>query len=493
MPFRLWPAQVGLAWTLMSTRLVVILKARQLGISWLCCAYALWHCLFQPGKTALLYSQGQDEANELLRRIKFLYQSVPDWLRPSIPAVTQDNTTLVEWSNGSRIRSLPATQKAGRSHTASLVVMDEAAFLQWGQQLYTALKPTIDGGGQLIVLSTANGVGGLFHTLWTKAVEGLNGFTTVFLPWWSRPGRDRAWYEARVREESDPQRVKQEYPESAGEAFLVSGRPRFHPDWIAAQAEHARDGGLPEWTLPESLRGIPGLTVYELPAPGRKYVIGADVAEGLEHGDASDAAVMDAESWAEVATIHVRQEPDEFARSLAAVSDVYDAAIAPERNNHGHAVIATLKLIGCHRVADGYDDRPGWLTNVQTKPLIIDLLATALRDGLIKIRTRAALDEMSVYQVEADGRTNAPEGMHDDRVMSRAIALGVARRPIQSYSLGEFTPAPRLPRTPPGSGATPRDDWHRREQTPQPAGPEAAAARAIPVIDRPRRRNFYGR
>src|SRR5690349_24033190 len=91
LPFHLWPAQVEVLWSLMTEQLTVILKARQLGISWLCCSYALWLCLFSPGKVVLLFSKGQDEANEMLRRIRVLYERLPDWLRDAT-ALTKDNT-----------------------------------------------------------------------------------------------------------------------------------------------------------------------------------------------------------------------------------------------------------------------------------------------------------------------------------------------------------------------------------------------------------------
>ncbi len=173
MPFRLWPSQIGVVWALMLQRLIIILKARQLGISWICCGYVLWRCLFQPGQLVLLFSKSQDDADELLRRVKVLYERLPEWLLRACPSVVKDNTTVLAWSNGSRVRSLPATKSAGRSLTASVVVLDEAAFLVWADVLYGALKPTIDGGGQLIILSTANGIGNLFHRLWTRAVEAL--------------------------------------------------------------------------------------------------------------------------------------------------------------------------------------------------------------------------------------------------------------------------------------------------------------------------------
>ena len=440
MPFRLWPAQIGVMWQLMTERLIIILKARQLGITWVCCAYALWLCLFQAGRVVLMYSKGQKEANKNLGRIKKLYERLPEWLIDALPERVIDNTTIQEWSNGSRIESLPASPGSGRTETASLVILDEAAYLLWADQLYGALKPTIDNGGQLIILSTANGIGNLFHQLWTKAIAGLNAFTAIFLPWWAHPGRDAGWYARQPAEYADPAIVKQEYPASANEAFLVSGRVRFPAEWIAKQAPNVRPG-LPREQWPEPLRKVPsGLTVYALPQPGRRYVIGADVAEGLEHGDYSTAPVIDAESWEEVASLHGHWESDEYAALLLDLASVYGAIVGVERNNHGHAVLVTLRSLISQRqltnvrIAYGTDSRPGWLTNAQSKPQSIDGLAVALRDGLAKVRSQAALDEMQIYRVGPNGQTSAPPGYYDDRVMAWAIALIIAvrERPAQS-------------------------------------------------------------
>jgi hypothetical protein len=229
----LWPDQFRLMLLLMSAKLILILKARQLGISWLVCAYTLWLCYFQEGRVALLFSQGQLEANELLRRIKALYDRLPEWMRTAGPALVTSNTSQLAWSNGSSIQSLPATEKAGRSFTASLVVMDEFAFMAWGETLYSALKPTIDGGGQLVILSTANGIGTLFHQLWRDAVSKANNFTAVFLPWWSRPTRTLEWYSNLAKDAASPlqiQIIRQEYPATPEEAFISIGADRFLPD-----------------------------------------------------------------------------------------------------------------------------------------------------------------------------------------------------------------------------------------------------------------------
>ena len=168
-PFHLWDAQCALLADILTERLLLILKARQLGISWLVCAYALWLCLFRSGRVVLMFSMGQAEANELLRRVTVMYYRLPAELRAVLPQVVKENTGELAWANGSRVQSLPATKNAGSSYTASLVILDEFAKAQWATELYTAVKPTIDGGGKMIILSSAQGTGNLFHELYWPA------------------------------------------------------------------------------------------------------------------------------------------------------------------------------------------------------------------------------------------------------------------------------------------------------------------------------------
>lgn len=238
MPFALWDAQEALLADMTANRLLLILKARQLGISWLVCAYALWLCLYKPGKVVLAFSKGQEEANELTRRVTVMYERLPEALRATLPSVEKSNTEEVAWSNGSRFKSMPATQGAGRTFTASLAIMDEAAFMGYADKLYTSLKPTIDGGGQLIVLSTANGRSNLFYELCQRAVAGVGGFVFRFLPWWARPGRDAAWYAATEADAVDSALMRQEYPATPEEAFEATEVNAFLPSislWDACQ------------------------------------------------------------------------------------------------------------------------------------------------------------------------------------------------------------------------------------------------------------------
>jgi hypothetical protein len=243
MPFRLWDAQRDLLHDMERERLIFILKARQLGITWLACAYALHLCLFKAGKVVLTFSIGQGEANEMLRRVSVMYQRLPEALKNTLPALTKENTEEMQWSNGSRIQSLPARKTAGSGYTASLVILDEFAKNPNAAALYTAVKPTIDGGGKLIILSTANGTNNLFYDMSQRALKNEGKFAFRFLPWHVRPGRDAAWYQATAADAIDETLMKQEYPATPDEAFEASDVDTFLPSITLWDA--CRDDALP--------------------------------------------------------------------------------------------------------------------------------------------------------------------------------------------------------------------------------------------------------
>lgn len=237
-PFILWPAQLTLLGDMLTERLLLILKARQLGISWLVLAFALWLCLYRPGRLVLVFSIGQNEANEMLRRVHAMYWRLSPALRAILPTITKDNTEEMGWVNGSRILSLPSRANAGSSYTASLAIMDEFAKNPRDGEIYTAVKPTIDGGGKLIILSSADGAGNLFADLCKRAMEQAGRFAFRFLPWQSRPGRNQAWYDAVAADAIDASHMKQEYPATPDEAFEGSEVNAFLADmslWRACE------------------------------------------------------------------------------------------------------------------------------------------------------------------------------------------------------------------------------------------------------------------
>lgn len=175
--------------------------------------------------------------------------------------------------------------------------------------------------------------------------------------------------------------------------------------------------------------------IWQEPLQSHVYVIGADTAEGLEHGDAAAAAVLDVHSGLLVATFHGTYEPDPFGEELFQLGNYYNKALmGVEANNHGHTTIATLRRLGYPKifrrrtfgqVSERYAPQFGWLTNKQTKPKMIDDLGAAIRDGTIDVRDEYTLAELRTYirEYTSGGGVKMHGSPHDDRVMALALAV----------------------------------------------------------------------
>jgi phage terminase large subunit-like protein len=224
-PFGLWPAQRDVLQSLQHERQIIILKARQLGITWLVLAYALHLCLFHANKTVIIISKDQEAANETIRRARGMFTR----LEAKPAALVIDNVGEVAWSNGSRVKAFASSSDAGSSFTGSLLILDELAKNPKADAIYTSAKPTIDDGGRVVILSTAKGKDNLYHRLWTKATEGANNLKAIFIPWHARPGRDEAWYGRVAADAPTMQHHTQEYPATPEEAFQALAETPFLP------------------------------------------------------------------------------------------------------------------------------------------------------------------------------------------------------------------------------------------------------------------------
>jgi len=437
-PFDLWPAQIETLTTMTTARKLVILKARQLGITWLSLAYALWLLLFHSPATVLLFSLREAESKELLWRLKGMYDRLPDWMQAR--SVVLSNGTRWDLSNGSR--ALAFSTKSGRSYTGTLALVDEADFVPELSQFLNAVKPTIDAGGQLFLVSTADKKRPVspFKNLFRAALQKTGDYQHIFLPWSARPERDARWC-ATTRAEMYAQRGTHddfyaEYPATPEEALAAEQLDRRIPlDWLHACLETDH----PPLALIAPMPALPGLVAWAAPIAGRRYVIGADPAEGNPNSDDSAAVVLDAETWAQVAEIVGKVEPAVFAGYLATLGAWYNAAdILPERNNHGHLLIRALQEDGRLRVLRGYDDKPGWLSNVKGKPLLYALLADAVRDGACIVRSTETAAQITSIEAST---LRAPQGLHDDCADAYALAVAALawRGRVEASTVAEAT------------------------------------------------------
>ena len=379
--------------------------------------------------------------------------------------------------------------EVGRSSTIHCLHASEVAFFPDAKTTMLGLLQAVpDEPNTLVVLeSTANGIGDWFHSMWQKSVKGENEFTPIFLPWFIDPGYSRAFrsdaerdnfikeittfakdqygneikgYEYELMEknnltfeqlnwrrwtiknkcEGDEELFMQEYPSTPEEAFLSTGRPKFPIKVLREYQTKTRpaefrgylvESGEDVIVLLQEEKGY--MHIWEKPIEGRTYSIGADVAEGLVHGDYSCGVVFDDETFDMVAMWHGHIDPDLFGEELVKLGKYYNYAfLGVEANNHGLTTLTAIKKLEYwnlffsktyDKINESSTKKVGWYTNLKTKPLMIDKLTQFIREKYLGIYSDMLISEMFTYIIDDKGGTNAQEGCNDDIVMATAIAL----------------------------------------------------------------------
>src|SRR5207247_1440824 len=125
--------------------------------------------------------------------VKTAYDALPLWLKA---AAKFNSRTMLEFSNGSKIKSEPTSERTGRGSSPAGIMLDELAFAnrRIQEEMWASLAPSLSAGGQFIVTSTPNGDTDLFATLWRGAQAGTNGFFPVQAMWHEHPDYDQKWY-----------------------------------------------------------------------------------------------------------------------------------------------------------------------------------------------------------------------------------------------------------------------------------------------------------
>lgn len=446
-PFRLWPEQKRVLHDIHKNQLTVILKARQLGISWLSLSYALWSLIFRPIAAISIFSRRDTESMYLLGkdRLRGMYRHLPEWMKAGHEAIVDSGH---EWvlNTGSAVRAFPTN--AGDGYVSTLAIVDEADLSPDLNRLMRSVKPTIDNGGKLILLSRVNKSEpeSEFKTIYRGAKEGENGWHPVFLPWSVHPSRDIAWYEKQRRDilsrTGGLDDLYEQYPDSDTQALSAKTLDkRIPPMWIEACYSP-----MPSIYVKDA-PALTALDIYLAPVPGARYVLGADPAEGNPTSDDSSLTVVDIETGEECASFAGKFEPAVFASYIVEISQFYNFAPAMvERNNHGHSVIQWLEEHGRRvRLLYGHDAethrtdkksrtrrkrmKVGWLSSTLGKTILYTACAEHFRssakfdvegeDSIKVVHNSSTMNQLC--SIEA-ATLSAPRGQHDDRADSYALA-----------------------------------------------------------------------
>lgn len=398
----------------------IVLKPRQMGLSWVVAGFALWLCLFFPDKKVLMISIKDETAKSLLKKVRYIYSYLPDFLKGELK---DDNVRKMSFSTGSEIESVPTSEEAGRSESLSLLIIDEAAFVRWIDRIWQAAYPTLSTGGMSIVLSTANGMGNFYHRLWEKSLLGKSLFNPIRLHWYYHPDRDMNWFriqEANMTTLQLAQEVLADFIASGNLVFDLSSLKAMHDECSMLQPVYT------QYTDEIDSKENCGLYMFEKPDLGKEYVISVDPAKG-GGADYHAVQVRDKNTGIHVAEYRTRIPLDLFNRRLLALAEVYGNPTLAVENNFGSATLLYLINNGYQNVWEyqnplrGGACEPGFPTNTLTRPILIDGLSASIREGVSGVRGIRTVSELMSFAWNKKSKAEAMPGKHDDLVISYAI------------------------------------------------------------------------
>lgn len=406
--FKLYPYQKAVLYQFILERFNIILKFRQAGITELISLYCLWLTMYHPNKKVNIISIKDTTAKKVLKKIKFMYKNLPWYLQTPIingRAGEFGSASMIEFSNGSFIESIPTSSEAGRSESLSLLVIDEAAIVRWASQIWAAAFPTLSTGGSAIVNSTPYGIGNFYHSTWVDSIAGGNVFNPIRLYWQMHPERDESWYKE-MSTALGPKRTAQEIDGD----FLTSGNSVFDLRDIKAIEDCLSDYPIIKTRFNGQYRQ------FLEPDDSKEYFIGADVATGRA-SDYSAFTCMD-KSGEEQAIYKGRMPVDKYSRLLGDTGTLFNyATIAPESNDIGLAVTSFLQTEGYPKLyyyqkmikkkgksRPEVDKSPGWLTTTKNRSVIIDNLETDIREENIIVKDPFFVHEAYTFIYDGLGR-----------------------------------------------------------------------------------------
>ena len=491
---------------------IVLLKARQFGGSTLAQALLFLDTYLNPRRESWVVAHNL-ESTRALCSISRRFLAGDAAARPT----NKDNSSELILHNRSRIFASTADNvSTGRGFTIHNLHASEVAYWRDTRAAMQSLLQAVPDHADtcVIIESTANGLGGWFYDLWRAAGAGETCFSPVFVGWSdvaeytsdfvSPAHRDRfldglhdeeivlleqhgltpeqlLWRRNCIRDKcgGDEDVFRQEYPLHDQEAFLTCGRPVFSMPTLSAMYSSTTEPGLQGEVNMELFAGWNGkddlpadknlieavprgrLKIWRRPAPGAHYVIGVDVAEGIEVGQGSrehdnsciqvlrrvsadprTATAQQGEhdlppgmAWErleQAACWTGKIDPDALADVVLCLARHYNNAfVGVEANNHGLTTLTALKgrypylyqreffdERGRHRT-----QKLGWLTTMSTRPVLLDALRRAVRERALLLHDTGTLAECMTFVFDRNGRMAAQEGCFDDRVFALAIAV----------------------------------------------------------------------
>lgn len=417
-----------------SYRFNINMMPRQTGKTTCAAIYLAWYAMFNPDQTILIAAHKYTGAQEIMQRIRYVYELCPDHIRAG---VTSYNKGSIEFENGSRIISQTTTGTTGRGLSISLLYCDEFAFVQpnIAEEFWTSISPTLATGGRAIITSTPNSDEDTFATIWKQAEQkfdeygneselGINGFHSFLAHWSEHPDRDEVWKAEEIGRIGE-EKFRREY----GCEFLI-----FEETLINSIKLAIMEGNSP-------LLQMGQIRWYKKPDPKYSYVIGLDPAMGTGGNNAA-IQVIELPTYEQVAEwqhnmtaipgqIRILRDICTYIRDIT--NDQSNVYWSIENNGIGEAALLVVQDFGEENIPGLFISEPirkghvrkfrkGFNTTHSSKVTTCARLKTMIENDKLTIRSKPLISELKAF-VATGSSFQAKPGHSDDLVSSLILTL----------------------------------------------------------------------
>lgn len=437
LPFSLFDYQEELVHSYNDNRYSISLLSRQTGKSTCAAAYLLWYAMFTPDATILVAAHKRDGAQEIMTRLRYMYESCPDHIRAGVKAY---NRGSVEFDNGSTIIAQATTENTGRGLSLSLVYLDEFAFVppRVAEEFWTSISPALSTGGKCIITSTPNQDDDQFARIWKMANKrvdefgnetelGVNGFKPYLCTWERHPDRDQKWADAELNKIGE-ERFKREHMCE----FIA-----FDETLVSSMFLSEMDLGL------EPLKRSGQVRWYDNLKDEQTYLVALDPSLGTG-GDPSAIQIFAIPGMRQIGEWQHNKTPIQAQIRImkSILQEIEDAApnselyYSVENNTLGEAALVTIQEMGEENIPGTFLSEPrrkgnvrrfrkGFNTTHSSKLASCAKLKRWVEEGTMKIRSKNLTRELKTFVAKGNSYA-AKEGETDDLVMASILIIRMA-------------------------------------------------------------------
>jgi hypothetical protein len=481
-PLELFPDQISLLEDYENYNENIALKYRQAGVTTVTAGWASKKLVFakkeRPEKI-LIIANKLDTSVEMANKIKAFVSQWPSWTNAGF-SLDKNSQKHYKLTNGCEVKAVATSKDALRGFTPTILIFDEAAFIEADSDFWSACMASLSTGGKVIVVSTPNGYDAIYYEIYDQALRNMNDFKITEMFWYRDPrytkdlylvktdnvihyllnkeeydkdniiswgdisfdDRDyiklreimdegykpcSSWFEGMVKKlKYDKRKVSQELECN----FLGSGDNVF--DSVLLQK--IRENMITE---PQTKMMGNALWIWKEPVIGHKYVMGVDVSRG-DSEDFSSFQIIDFDTREQVAEYVGKLPPDTMAEICYKWANMYSCFVVIDiTGGMGVSTARKMQEMGYKNLyVDGVDSANKWKYDPKALEKIPGINFNNKRVQIIasfeevmrhdfKIYSARLYNEMNTF-IYISGRPDHQKGHHDDLIMSIAMATYVA-------------------------------------------------------------------